>query len=810
MPDPRSVMKEFRSLEQRRAAGGLTPAEEARWTELRDLVAPEPSPRRGFDVDAAAAQLRESLLPAGLRNRTGAAAASVAPEPDLADALSAALPGAPLDAPPAPDASLDPSPLPEAPAAGWDPSAAWDPNAQPYDPGAALDPNAPPYDASQAYDPNAQPAWDPDAKPYDPDAAAYDPNAPPYDASRAYAYDPHAQAAWDPNAPAFDPNAQPFDPNAPAYDASQPYDPNAAALDANAQPFDPNAQPYDPNAQPYDPSAQPYNPNAQPYDPNAPGYDPGAQPWDAAQPQGEAASAAWDGAATYDADAPVAHDALAYDPTASPEAGVQPYPPAEPAAPTDGDYLGEPASAAGASVSEPEGLPPEGWAAPDAGLAPAGEAGAAAGEDAGLESLLPFDAAAAAAISPGEVPAGFGRELGEYDETAGFRRGGGYADAAPADLPGEEPGFQAAQSVEAEAAEGWQPDAALDDGFQLESGGSFDATADAAAPEWAGGTAPPPWEPPGGAASGVAAEPAPPVEDAALAEPQPLSADDFVVDVEAPPDAPEAAPDEEAAFVDAAIARADAAPGAPEAGVASVEAGAAAMHAEPEAAPAPEIAAEAAPAGAPAPDDDGIPTIDGEEILEEVAPEELELVGGPGEPVAAAAATEPELAPPAPEPAAAVVPAAPPAAAIPAPPVEALAPVPAPMAASAAPGEWYLPGAHRVVVHTVEGQVRRGVLEDVDLGAEALALFTQPDAPPEDVLSDKVKAIFFMLAPGEAPPVAEGKKVRVTFRDGRQVAGFSPDYRDTGIGFFMIPVDTRTNTGRIWVYRSAVRQVSVS
>ena len=42
------------------------------------------------------------------------------------------------------------------------------------------------------------------------------------------------------------------------------------------------------------------------------------------------------------------------------------------------------------------------------------------------------------------------------------------------------------------------------------------------------------------------------------------------------------------------------------------------------------------------------------------------------------------------------------------------------------------------------------------------------------------------------------------------MAGFSPDYRETGVGFFMIPGDTRTNTGRIWVYRSAVRQVSVS
>ncbi|HEY6002895.1 MAG TPA: hypothetical protein VIV57_08465, partial [Anaeromyxobacter sp.] len=73
MPDPRSVMKEYRSLEQKRATGGLTPAEEARFARLRDLVAPDTGTGTGsapgFDVDAAAASLRESLLPAGLRNR---------------------------------------------------------------------------------------------------------------------------------------------------------------------------------------------------------------------------------------------------------------------------------------------------------------------------------------------------------------------------------------------------------------------------------------------------------------------------------------------------------------------------------------------------------------------------------------------------------------------------------------------------------------------------------------------------------------------------------------------------------------------
>jgi hypothetical protein len=119
-------------------------------------------------------------------------------------------------------------------------------------------------------------------------------------------------------------------------------------------------------------------------------------------------------------------------------------------------------------------------------------------------------------------------------------------------------------------------------------------------------------------------------------------------------------------------------------------------------------------------------------------------------------------------------------------------------------------GTHRVVVHTVEGLVKRGVIADVSLDAASLPLAPQQDAAPEELPTSKVKAIFFMLAAGEKPPVAGGKKVRVTFNDGRQIAGFSPDYSDEGPGFFMIPADTRTNTGRIWVYRSAVRTVSVS
>jgi hypothetical protein len=220
-----------------------------------------------------------------------------------------------------------------------------------------------------------------------------------------------------------------------------------------------------------------------------------------------------------------------------------------------------------------------------------------------------------------------------------------------------------------------------------------------------------------------------------------------------------------------------------------------------------------------------VEVVEGADILEEIDEESPASPPGsldfepldPAPPPPAPAVVLPPPAPLAiapPAPAAVAFAPSPAPAAPPAPAVPALAPPPptppAPEAAPEPSGARVVEGTHRVVVHTVDGTVKRGVLDDADLAAPVLALGAQPGGAPEDVPTEKVKAIFFMLSPGEKAPPAEGKKVRVTFRDGRQVAGFSPDYSEAAPGFFMIPGDTRTNTGRIWVYRSAVRQVAVS
>jgi hypothetical protein len=187
-----------------------------------------------------------------------------------------------------------------------------------------------------------------------------------------------------------------------------------------------------------------------------------------------------------------------------------------------------------------------------------------------------------------------------------------------------------------------------------------------------------------------------------------------------------------------------------------------------------------------------------EEILE-VGAEVIEIAPA-DEPAAAEVAVPAAVAP---------VVAAPPEPA-PAPFLAPVAPVPAAAEPAPAPVSSYVAGPHRVVIHTADGQVKRGTLCDVALDGPELLLQPQAGGIAEALPAERIKAIFFMLATGDAPPAPEGKKVRVTFRDGRQVAGFSPDYQPERAGFFMIPVDTRTHTARIWVYRTAVRQVTIS
>ena len=112
-------------------------------------------------------------------------------------------------------------------------------------------------------------------------------------------------------------------------------------------------------------------------------------------------------------------------------------------------------------------------------------------------------------------------------------------------------------------------------------------------------------------------------------------------------------------------------------------------------------------------------------------------------------------------------------------------------------------GEHRVAVHTRGGRTLRGTLRDVDLSKSQFPFLPQGGREAESIFHSDVKAIFFMLAPGEKPHAGEGGKVRVTFADGRVIEG-TREGADAKHGFFLVPTDAaRTNTRRIYVAREA-------
>jgi len=119
----------------------------------------------------------------------------------------------------------------------------------------------------------------------------------------------------------------------------------------------------------------------------------------------------------------------------------------------------------------------------------------------------------------------------------------------------------------------------------------------------------------------------------------------------------------------------------------------------------------------------------------------------------------------------------------------------------------FIEGEHRVVLHTLEGQVRRGTMSDVDLLDPVIRLQPQ-GALPDAIPAERIKAIFFMQSPGDSPLPQQGQRIRVSFADGRQIVGFSEDVEVGENGFFLVPADLRTHTARIYVFRAGVHSIT--
>ncbi|MEP6960100.1 MAG: hypothetical protein ABI980_15340 [Nitrospirota bacterium] len=130
-------------------------------------------------------------------------------------------------------------------------------------------------------------------------------------------------------------------------------------------------------------------------------------------------------------------------------------------------------------------------------------------------------------------------------------------------------------------------------------------------------------------------------------------------------------------------------------------------------------------------------------------------------------------------------------------------------------------GPVKIVVRHANGTILKGYSQDFSPTAQQFHV--RRDAvggsdPGQRVMIRDLKAIFFVRDFGGNSAYEEhkkfvagaplsGRKMEVTFTDGEVLVGTTTGYDAQRAGFFLFPVDARSNNVRIFIVQAVVRKV---
>jgi hypothetical protein len=127
---------------------------------------------------------------------------------------------------------------------------------------------------------------------------------------------------------------------------------------------------------------------------------------------------------------------------------------------------------------------------------------------------------------------------------------------------------------------------------------------------------------------------------------------------------------------------------------------------------------------------------------------------------------------------------------------------------------------NRIVARFQDGRMLKGFTTDFLAARERFHIVTEDSPPgtkPAEVIVAELKALFFVKSFGGNPDheepsdfperTAAGRRIRIIFKDGEIMAGTTQGFDRTRPGFFLVPVDARSNNERCFVVTAATEKV---
>jgi hypothetical protein len=128
---------------------------------------------------------------------------------------------------------------------------------------------------------------------------------------------------------------------------------------------------------------------------------------------------------------------------------------------------------------------------------------------------------------------------------------------------------------------------------------------------------------------------------------------------------------------------------------------------------------------------------------------------------------------------------------------------------------------NKVAIRYRDGRVEKGTTHDFRPGKPVFHIEPPGDGGVTEIRTDDLKAIFFVkdfagrsdyseskVFP-ETPERSKGRRIAVLFADGELLTGYTLAYDAQRPGFFIMPTDEMSNNDRVYVVRSAVKDVGI-
>jgi hypothetical protein len=123
---------------------------------------------------------------------------------------------------------------------------------------------------------------------------------------------------------------------------------------------------------------------------------------------------------------------------------------------------------------------------------------------------------------------------------------------------------------------------------------------------------------------------------------------------------------------------------------------------------------------------------------------------------------------------------------------------------------------NRVVVHFQGGRILKGTSHDFAPARDSFHLTEEEGGQVLEVVVERLKAVFFVRSfEGDAArnddPAAKrsgfGKRIRVRFRDGEEIIGYTSGFTANRPAFFLFPADEESNNEKVFVVVSATTAI---